>query len=386
MVTVRNGWKLCKWVLTSLLVIYLVLLAAVQISQRITRRRAEHLLSDLRGLQLEKSSWSDAQALMQHWGRWGGYKGTCDANHCEYGIQFDSVGIVTGPTDSSGPFFNLFIRSSQMATSVLGAHLPYVEGGFRLQNNLVVGTWFSLATNLPEAGGPLFSRVIGTRTRSLEPYNLWPEKDPHPEYRTVLRTGTIGYFFTQFTAATKPEDVEWLTSFNFSCMTRWVPCEGMGDLLPTAWAKNRAERKQVSAIWERIGNCAYPLKDLVEASERVALVQVEKATDQKQQQYTPYHARLVESLKGSSSWRSGDARAIWSGRDPIAPTEILLFTEDSDPVYPHDCGVIPATPENLRTVKAAVEGIQEQPIPKFVSSPQIHQKNHNPLPTSHLHP
>jgi hypothetical protein len=102
MFTARSGWKLCKWVLTSLLVIYLVLLAAVQISQR---RRAEHLLSDLRGLHLERSSWSDAQALMQRWGRWGGYKGTCDADHCEYEIQFDLAGKVTGATTIPEPFF-----------------------------------------------------------------------------------------------------------------------------------------------------------------------------------------------------------------------------------------------------------------------------------------
>lgn len=355
MVTIWSGWKLCKRVLISLLVIYLVLLAAVQISQRIVRRRAEHLLSDLRGLQLERSSWSDAQALMQRWGRWGGYKGTCNADHCEYEIQFDSTGMPTGTIVIPEPFFDIFNRSLQMATSALGAHLPYVEGGFRLQNNLVIETYFSLATNIPGAPGyPLFSRVTGTRTRNLEPYNLWPEKDPHPEYRTVLRSGTIGYFYTQFTAATKQEDVEWLTAFNFSCMTRWVPCRERGDLLPSAWAKHTAESKRVSTIWERIGNCTYPLKDLVEASERIALVQVEKSNAQKQQ-WSPYHARLVESLKGSSSWHPGDARAIWSGRDPMAPTEILLFTEDSDPVYPHDCGVIPATPENLRTVKAAVE-------------------------------
>jgi hypothetical protein len=354
MVTVWNGWKFCKWVLTSLLVIYLVLLAAVQISQRITRRRAEHLLSDLRGLQLERSSWSDAQALMHRWGRWGAYKGTCDADHCEYEIQFNSTGMLTGPTSTSGRFFNLFSRSAEMATTVLNAHLPYVVGGFRLQNNLVVGTHFSLGTNVP-GGGSLISGVIGTRTRNLEPYDLWPEKDPHSEYRTVLRTGTIGIFFTQFTAATKQEDVEWLTAFNFSCMTRWVPCREIGDLLPSAWAKHTAESKHVFAIRERIGNCAYPLKDLVVASESVALVQVEKPNDQKQQ-WSPYPARLVERLKGSSSWHSGDARAIWSGTDPVAPTEILLFTKDSDPVYPHDCGVIPATPENMRTVKAAVEG------------------------------
>ena len=354
MVTVWNGWKLCKWGLTSLLVIYLVLLATVQISQRITRRRAEHLLSDLRGLQLERSSWSDAQALMQRWGRWGAYKGPCDADHCEYEIQFDWTGMVPRPIVISEPFFDLFSRSVQMATSVLGAHLAYVEGGLRLQNNLVIGTWFSLVTNTP-AGGQIMSRVTGTRTRDLEPYDLWPEKDPHSEYRTVLRSGTMGYFFTQFTAATKQEDVEWLTAVNFSCITRWVPCREMGDLLPSAWAKFTAESKRVSAIRERIADCAYPLEDLVEASERVALVQVEKPNAQKRQ-WSPSPARLVESLKGSGSWHSGDARDIWSGSDPVAPTEILFFTKDSDPVYPHNCGVIPATPENLRTVRAAVEG------------------------------
>jgi hypothetical protein len=353
MVTVGNGWKLCKWVLTSLLVLYLVLLAAVQINQRITRRRAERLLSDLRGLQLERSSWSDAQALMQRWGRWGAYKGTCDANHCEYEIQFDLAGMVVEPTATSERLSNLS-RAVEIATRVLNARQSYVEEGFRLQNNLVIGTWFSLGMNTP-TGGQLFSRVIGTRTRNLEPYDLWPEKDPHPEYRTVSRTGTMGYFFTQFTAATKPEDVEWLTAVNFSCMTRWVPCKKMGDLLPSAWAKAEVERKHVSAIRRRIADCAYPLGDLAGASKHIALVQVEEPNLHKSQ-WSPYPARLVENLKGSGSWHSGDVRAIWSGLDPIAPTEILLFADDSDPVYPHDCGVISATPGNLRTVKAAVEG------------------------------
>jgi len=353
MVTVWSGWKLFKRVLSSLLVIYLVLLAAVQISQRITRRRAEHLLSDLRGLQLERSSWSDARALMQRWGRWGVYKGTCDANHCVYEIRLDSTGVVSGVTATSELSFYLFSRSAEVASLLLGAHLPNAGGGFEVQNNRVIGTWFLLSTNLP--GGSLFSGMSGKRTRDLEPYDLWPEKDPHPEYRTVLRTGTIGTFFTQFTAATKQEDVEWLTAFNFTCMTRWLPCRERGDLLPSAWAKYTAENGRVSAVRERIAYCAYPLKDLVEASEHVALVQVEEPNAQKRQ-WSPYPARLVEILKGSGSWHSGDVRAIWSGLDPVAPTEILLFTEDSDPVHPHNCGVIPATPENLRTVKAAAVG------------------------------
>jgi hypothetical protein len=261
--------------------------------------------------------------------------------------------MTTWPAVTWERFPNLFYRSVEITTKVLRAHVSDVQGGLHLQNNLVIGTSFSLVTDTP-AGGQLMSRVIGTRTSDLEPYNLWPEKNPHSEYRTVLRSGTMGYFFTQFTAATKQEDVEWLTAVNFSCITRWVPCREMGDLLPSAWAKYTAESKHVSTIRERIGECVYPLEDLVKASGRVALVQVEKPNSQKRQ-WSPYPARLVERLKGSGSWHSGDVRAIWSGWDPVAPTEILLFTDDSDPVYPHDCGVIPATPENLRTVKAAVE-------------------------------
>jgi len=354
MVAVWHGWKLCKQVLTSLLVIYLVLLAAVQICQRVTRRRAERLLSDLRGLQLEKSSWSDAQALMQHWGRWGGYRGSCDANHCEYGIHFDSAAMVPMPSKIPESLAAFLIRPVEMATWALHARRSYVEAGFRVQNNSVVGTWLLLVTSV-NGGGWMASRATGTRTRNLEPYKLWPEKDPHPEYRTGLRSGTNGAFFTQFTAATKPEDVEWLTAFNFSCMTRWVPCTEMGGLLPAAWAKYTAESRRISAIQERIGICAYPLEELVKASEHVALVQVEEPNAQKRQ-WSPYRARLVKSLKGSSSWHSGDARVIWSGQDPIAPAEIVLFADDSNPVSPHDCGVIPTTPENLRTVRAAVEG------------------------------
>lgn len=355
MVIVGRGWKLCKWVLTSLLVLYLVLLAAVQISQRIMRRRAEHLFSDLRGLQLEKSSWSDAQPLMQRWGRWGHYRGACDADHCEYWILFDPLGMVPRLTKIPESLSDFFIQPVEAANSALHAHLSFVEGGFRLQNNLVIGTWFTVGSAKPIGSGRIMGRVNGTRTRDLEPYGLWPGKDPHPEYRTVLRSGTIGAFFTQFTAATKPEDVEWLTAVNFSCITRWVPCEERGDLLPSAWAKYTAETERVSAAWERIGKCAYPLQDLVEASDRVAVVQVQKPNLQKRQ-WSPYPARLVESLKGSGSWHSGNIRKIWSGQDPVAPTEILLFTEDSDPVYPHNCGVIPATASNLRTVRAAVKG------------------------------
>ncbi len=85
----------------------------------------------------------------------------------------------------------------------------------------------------------------------------------------------------------------------------------MDDLLPYAWAKYIPETK-LRPIRQRIAYCAYPLKDLVEASERIALVQVEKPNSQ-EHQWSLYAARLVESLKGSGSWHSGDVRKMMVG-------------------------------------------------------------------------
>lgn len=62
------------------------LAAVVPIQQRILRRRAERLLADIREIQMGKSTWTDAQRLMNRWGRWGKWEGPCDARSCDYQI------------------------------------------------------------------------------------------------------------------------------------------------------------------------------------------------------------------------------------------------------------------------------------------------------------
>ena len=71
----------------------LVLIAflAVQIQQRTLRWRAECLLADMHEVRIYQSTWADAQRLMQRWGAWGHYDGSCTAASCMYNIEMDSV-------------------------------------------------------------------------------------------------------------------------------------------------------------------------------------------------------------------------------------------------------------------------------------------------------
>ena len=54
------------------------------------QRRAEHLMADIQALKLRKSNWLEAERLITRWGKYGNYKGHCDASFCRYSIDLES--------------------------------------------------------------------------------------------------------------------------------------------------------------------------------------------------------------------------------------------------------------------------------------------------------
>src|SRR5437870_3669974 len=77
------------WFRRSLLAVLILLGAAwlrAQGAQWLLRLRAEKLLTDIRSLKVNRSSWADAQKLMS---KWGEYRGVCTAQGCKYGIHFE---------------------------------------------------------------------------------------------------------------------------------------------------------------------------------------------------------------------------------------------------------------------------------------------------------
>jgi hypothetical protein len=78
-----------------LLSLVLLTFLAVQIQQRTLRRRAERLSGDMHQIRIYQSTWADAQRLMQRWGAWGHYDGSCTAASCKYEIEMGSIAFYT---------------------------------------------------------------------------------------------------------------------------------------------------------------------------------------------------------------------------------------------------------------------------------------------------
>jgi hypothetical protein len=57
-------------------VLVILLAAFIQIQAHLLRHRAEALLSDIRRLEVRKSTWANAQNFMSRWGAWGHYDGS----------------------------------------------------------------------------------------------------------------------------------------------------------------------------------------------------------------------------------------------------------------------------------------------------------------------
>jgi hypothetical protein len=343
-----------KWVMgmfAGFLLAILVLFCVVQIGQWVARWRAERLLSDIQSLRLQRSTWSDAQRIISRWGRWGHYAGTCNASNCEYDIVINDWA-----TDVALGLYR-FPRLERVAESILpklmllfGARGPQVYSRVNVHDGKAVGIEFSVATVVPYMYGVLMSSTVSTAHPEFDVE--WPERNPHPEYSVVMRNGTLHFFFTEFNADAKDEDLEWLMEFNLSCMTRLSPCREDSDLRPSAWAHYLADKKNRHLIRQRLDKCDFPLQQLVEAAENIALVRA-NFTHNPDPEEPFMTGELIERLKGKSSWRGGDIRGVLPERnDPRIPEQIVLF--DENPIFPivvYSCGVIPATPENLRIVR-----------------------------------
>lgn len=337
------------------LLVILALFSVVQIGQWVARRRAERLLSDIRSLRLQRSTWSDAQRIINRWGHWGRYKGTCDASNCEYDISInDWMSDAVIRLNSFPRFIRLAEPILSKSVPLFGARLPQVYSSISVHGGKVVGIYFSVATALPHIDGALMSSTVSKADPEFDVE--WPERNPHPEYSVVMRYGTVHLFFTEFNADAKDEDLEWLMEFNLSCITRLSPCKEDSDLRPSAWQHYLADNKNRTLLRKRLDKCDFPLQQLVEAAENIALVQA-TFTSSPDPEKPLLTGELIESLKGTSSWQVGSIRDVFSpywDNDRRTAEQIVLFPDDENRVYAHVCGVIPATPKNLQIVREAL--------------------------------
>jgi hypothetical protein len=84
MASTRSFLHILRVTFVAVLTLALLTLAAVQFQQRLLCFRAERLMADMHEIRLYQTTWADAQKLMQKWGGWGHYDGTCTSAECRY--------------------------------------------------------------------------------------------------------------------------------------------------------------------------------------------------------------------------------------------------------------------------------------------------------------
>ncbi len=333
-----------KWVVRFVLiaggaVLSLVLLAflAVQIQQRMLRWRAERLLADMHQIRLYQSTWADAQRLMHRWGAWGHYDGSCTAASCKYEIEMDSIARYNPRVPRHAwpdwllqhDRFNLYqwfggrgaaVRASFTVhdgtiwreSTAMGVSVPRrrMNREFAVHKILV----FDDFDKELSMGAGSYQRLHRTLENPFVYMGGAEGLAEHPYYKVGRPGGCkpncqIGVVY--YSTHTPPAEIVRLTSYDFSCFTRFDPCKELEDLLPAAKEWHLYKEDELKQISLPQKPCDIPVWAMARDARYVLAVEVLSTKIEKvHEDYGDYHrevakARIVSSLKEPAPWLPG---------------------------------------------------------------------------------
>jgi hypothetical protein len=173
-----------------------------------------------------------------------------------------------------------------------------------------------------------------------------------------------------YSTHTPQAEIESLSSFDFSCLTRLISCKLPDDLLPAVrdghlYDYLRPGYQEPPYFPPPPYSCDIPLWAVARDSGTVVVVDVLSVSEKKETNYPRgvAKARVVSYLKGASRWPVGsvlNVGAAWQmtpgKRYVILPSEFFYGKPDesgneSDAIAPVRCGVQKDTPEVRRELE-----------------------------------
>ncbi len=399
-----------KWAVRLVLfaggfVLSLVLVAflSVQIQQRMLRWRAERLLADMHQIRLYQSTWADAQRLMHRWGAWGHYDGSCTAASCKYEIEMDS--IASYRRHAPPAWLDWLLRHDRLNLyQWFGGRVTVFHASFTVHDGTIwrEGTWIgvSVPRRRVRTGDYLdFDWTFSVSARSYQRLHPTPEDTlsfmggdeslaGHPYYKVGRPGGckiACQIVSVYYSTRTPPAEIERLTSYDFSCFTRFNPCARIVDLLPAVEEWHLYDDEYESSpsvpkppplpppcsaipIWAQARDARYVL-----AVEAVSTKTVKVKEDYGEFHHEVAKVRVVSSLKETAPWLPGamvstnelyweidslpssEAVPVIPGRRYIVflnldDSKLELVTKDT-PLSFGRCGVREDTPEVRRELE-----------------------------------
>jgi hypothetical protein len=395
-----------KWILRILrvaglaaLAVVLLAFAVVQTQQWMLRWRAERLMADMHQIRLYQSTWADAQKLMVRWGAWGHYDGSCTAMDCRYRITMNDLSWFSADSPNSAWVEWLLVHDPLNLYSWFGGRATRLYVTFTVQDGAI---WRKTAAIAVTASPRLLSAadefpvtlIVETKSRqrlraTRDDWWIMGEDDQlaeHPYYRAGRPGGckiNCEEAVVTYSTHTPPAEIERLTTFDLSCLTRlWFhSCTTLEEVLPAArpWrlyddnSPNYQPPRPASStpkpcgipIWALARDSPYALSvDALSSSQR------RKPDDEREVD----RVKIVASLKGAAPWIAGTiVDALTYPGDltypPFEEPEHLLpgkryivfpvgMDRRDDPVLTKDspldlrrCAVQEDTPENRRELE-----------------------------------
>lgn len=316
--------------ITTLAVVCLFLLffLTVQAQQWLFRWRAERLMADMHQIRLYQSTWTDAQRLMHRWGAWGHYDGTCTESSCRYRIELgDSI---SWKISHNGDWLlwllihdklNLFPRFGFRSTAMIVTFT--VQDGaiwrqtatFRVDGP--IKGWWRDDDNYPLA----FIVETKSRQRVRQTLDDWwvmggdEQLAQHPYYKAGRPGGceiNCELAVVTYSTHTPPAEIERLTSFNFSCLTRFSACATLEEVLPAAQGWHLYHEEELYAIQEQQSKqpkpCDIPVWALArDAHYALAVESVSSGTGKRfAEEVEEARVKIVAVLKGNPPWKAGE--------------------------------------------------------------------------------
>jgi hypothetical protein len=390
----------------------LVAFLSVQIQQRTLRWHAERLMADMHQIRLYQSTWADAQRLMHRWGAWGHYDGTCTAASCKYEIAMGSIDYFNPRAPRPDWVYWLLRHDRLNLYQWFGGRGSAVKASFTVHDGTIWRESTAIGVSIPrrrmhrytDANTILVSDdfditiSVGSASyqrlhRTLENWIAFigdseDELAQHPYYKVGRPDGCMincqmgmAYYSTH----TPPAEIERLTSYNFSCFTRFNPCAHIEDLLPAAKEWHLYDNAYDSSptvpkpgplpppcsnipVWAQARDARYVL-----AVEALSTEIVKHHEDYGEYLREVTKVRVVSSLKEPAPWLPGaivsadhiywlnDASQSSEGEHLVPGRRYIVFaigndvrnhilTEDS-PIMFERCGVQEDTPEIRRELE-----------------------------------
>jgi len=334
--------RILAWFLAAVLASILLLAAAIRVDQYVLRYRAERLQSDIRSLELRKSTFADARRLEDRW-----FDNTkekvCRPSWCDLDISLNN----TSARHLEFLWNHLAVRAIYHS---LGGRVARAGAFIQVRDNILWGKGIGLGieTLETEPDGRRVEYTLGGSIGTHSPFQVWVQ---HPEYQIGGPTGCTGcrIGWVNFTPFADPRDVLRLTDLNFTCITRWRHCTKQADILPTAWKELEAE---IAKGAKDDPNPCTPaiIRSLSRQTHRVELLRVIKL---KPDPNVPL--MTVRRLPGSTPQRPDQAQEF----DLIADHIGLGVAYLGEQFLRFDYGACPAVPATEENLKAARLGAAE---------------------------